>query len=152
MNKNIQIIVAIIGIALIGWVIYTKRVSQKTNENLTASAINAVGLATTITTPNGGEVYKIGDALNITWNIGSHKIEIAIETSSRGTFITSGFVDTNINPIIGKYTWKIGDVYHIDSTGTKVLSKLPPGKYFVRLSDLETGYISRSGAPFILAN
>ncbi len=146
MNTNTKsivskIIILIVLVLILGG-IYS--LSPKSYPSNSASAIDSTNTMTTIIIPNGGETYKIGDALNITWKIGTNPIEIAVEGY--------GKIDTKINPITGKYTWKVGDIYNIDSTGKKVLSKLPSGKYYIRLSDLKTGQFSRSSTAFTLTN
>lgn len=106
----------------------------------------------TVFSPNGGETYKVGDTINISWNGGKNPLELMIETYSEGELVVSGWIATNVDSIIGKYTWKVGNIYNTDSVGKKILSTLPPGKYFIRLSDFKTGDIGRSSSAFTITN
>ncbi|MDO8512533.1 MAG: hypothetical protein Q7S57_04625 [bacterium] len=119
------------------------------NRNTTCSNSPA---SITVLSPNGGESYQAGSVQSIKWNGGKNPLEIMLETYSEGELVVVGSIATNVNPSVGQYMWKVGDIFNKNSSGTKIFSTVPVGKYFIRVNDFMIGNLDRSDTLFTITN
>jgi hypothetical protein len=87
------------------------------------------GKSLTLTSPNGGEVWKTGETYDITWKAtGVDKINIFLQTFAEpgGPSAAIGAIATNVSASTGKYSWTIP--YSISMTsGMGLIGQNPIG-------------------------
>ncbi len=96
----------------------------------------------TVTSPNGGETYKLGSTRNITWETQCVSGELKIYLWKDGALV--GTIAKNIDPAAGSYPWTVGQYEGgIASPGTGYTIKIK--EMGVHLSDF-------SDAPFTICS
>ena len=101
--------------------------------NLTASV--------TVTAPNGGEVWPLGSARNITWTASGVSGTLKITLLKGG--VTIGTIATGVNPAAGSYAWTAGQ----HSIGTAV----PGTDYTIKIKEIGTTVSDIGDAAFELS-
>jgi hypothetical protein len=79
----------------------------------------------TVTSPNGGENWKIGNTETITWNSAGLTDTLYIILEQYG--INVALIQKNINPSLGTYSWTVGDCrtgYVFEGVNYKILIKV----------------------------
>lgn len=110
-----------------------------------AAIQSLVGTGTiTVTSPNGGEGWKLDSTQNITWNTTGISNNINILLWKDGSYI--GPVKLNIDPGLGSYAWKVGKL----GSGTYVA---PGTGYKIRIRESSGAMVyDDSDAPFSIGN
>jgi hypothetical protein len=97
-----------------------------------------------ITSPNGGENWKIGNIKNITWNATGLSNNIKITLWKDGKWL--GVIANHLDPTPGFYTWTVGQ----HSGGTAAAGT--EYEYKVKIKEIGTPVADTSDASFTLTN
>jgi hypothetical protein len=114
------------------------------------NSLNSVVPAITVISPNGGEIYRAGDNVNITWtSTFSGNVKLSI-TNPNGTLATFGTSTDNISRTIlntGSYIWSIPSDFPVGNY--KINLALPIGSYAQDYSDNNFSIVAQTTRPSI---
>ncbi len=97
-----------------------------------------------VTSPNGGEKWKLGSTRNITWKCFGLSANIKLTLWKDGAL--KGTIAKSLNPALGSYSWLVGQ--YEGGTGTTPIGS----GYAIKIEEIGTGVSDMSDAAFSITN
>jgi hypothetical protein len=124
----------------IGYTIKIKEIGTLVSDVSDASF--TISSSITVTSPNGGESWKIGNTRNITWDAPCISGNVKITLWKSGALV--GVIANNLAPATGTYPWIVGQ--YIGGTA-------PAGSgYIIKIKEIATMVSDSSNSAFTLTN